>query len=418
MSRTGAPSFRQATSVNSTSVNPLVDCGKPLFFKVDNHHDLGLRAPAPRLGEAVRLSVRSLRAMQKEALVLSARTGVMWRLASDEGAYLAGQDEAPCPLSFLSTGMVSACMNEILALAAQRGITINQIRLIQDNFYTMRGSALKGTMVGGAKDVKLTAQIASDASLEVLNTLVIDATAASPLNGLMRGSKESLFALTHNGAATTLGRAKPLAPPAWKHERDDFDAAFPTSADWSQLIRRGGQTPRAEHSVTLANGSLAEEQDRLLHVRVICTLRADGVKQIEQHLYNPPGSIFHFLSDEAPENGGQGLAPDALSYMAAGIGFCFMTQLGRYASIVKKHIKACGIVQDAHFSLGGASGMTGVAGSADPIETHVFLDTDEDDEFARTALDMSEQTCFLHAFCKTDLKVKVSVQPYSASASA
>jgi uncharacterized OsmC-like protein len=400
---------RQLTSVTSTSGNPLVDCGKPLFFKVDNTRDLGLCAPASRLGEAVRLCVRSLSAMQKEALVLSARTGVMWRLSSDEGAYLAGQDEAPCPLSFLSTGMVSAYMNEILALAAQRGISVNQIRLIQDNFYTMRGSALKGTMVGGAKDVHLTAQIASDASLEDLNTLVVDATAASPLNGLMRGSKESLFALTHNGAETVLGRAKPLPQPALKYDRDDFDAARPTSADWSQLIRRGGQTPRAAHSVTLANGSLADEQDRLLHVRVICTLRSNGVKQIEQHLYNPPGSIFHLLSDEAPVNGGQGLAPDAASYIAAGIGFCFMTQLGRYATIVKKQLKACGIVQDAHFSLGGASGKTGVTGSADPIETHLFLDTGEDDEFARTALDMSEQTCFLHAFCKTDLKAKVAV---------
>jgi hypothetical protein len=402
--------------VTSSSENPLVSSGKPLFFKVDNIHDLGLCPPVPRLGEAVRLCVRSLSAMQKEALVLSARTGVMWRLASDEGAYLAGQDEAPCPLSFLSTGMVSSYMNEILALAPQRGIAIDRIRLIQDNFYTMRGSALKGTMTGGAKDIHLTAQIASGASQEAVSKMVTDATSASPLNGLMRGSKESLFTLTHNGAEAVLGRVKPLARPALRYESGDFDAARPTTGDWSQLIRRGGLTPRAEHSVTLANGSLADEQDRLLHVRVICTLRADGVKLVEQHLYNPHGSIFHFLSDEAPGNGGQGVAPDAASYIAAGIGFCFMTQLGRYARIVKKHIKACGIVQDAHFSLGGATGITGVAGCADPIETHVCLDTDEDDQFACTALDMSEQTCFLHAFCRTDLKARISIQQCPASA--
>ena len=33
----------------------------------------------------------------------------------------------------------------------------------------------------------------------------------------------------------------------------------------------------------------------------------------------------------------------------------------------------------------------------------------ENDEFARTALDMSEQTCFLHAFCKAELMTKVRV---------
>jgi hypothetical protein len=29
---------------------------------------------------------------------------------------------------------------------------------------------------------------------------------------------------------------------------------------------------------------------------------------------------------------------------------------------------------------------------------------------------MSEQTCFLHAFCKADLKTRVAIQPYSDDA--
>ena len=186
--------------------------------------------------------------------------------------------------------------------------------------------------------------------------------------------------------------------------------------DWSGLIRRGGETPRAAHTVTLANDSLSDEQRRLLHLRVICTLADDGVKQIEQQLFNPHGSIFHFLSDEAPQNGGRGVAPDAASLISAGIGFCFMTQLGRYAKIAGKDLEAYRILQDTHFSLGGASGGTGLPGRADPVETHVYLDTGEDDEFARTALDMAEQTCFLHAFCKADLKTKVTIQSYGADA--
>src|SRR6056300_269553 len=117
--------------------NPLLESGKPLFFKVADAEMTGFSAPENRLGEAVRLCVRSLSVMQKEALVASARTGAVWRLASDEGAYLAGLDEAPCPLSFLTTGMVCSYMNEIMALAAQRNIAINNIRLIQDNYYTM-----------------------------------------------------------------------------------------------------------------------------------------------------------------------------------------------------------------------------------------------------------------------------------------
>ncbi len=191
---------------------------------------------------------------------------------------------------------------------------------------------------------------------------------------------------------------------------------MPAAGDWSKMIQRGGKSPKAEHSTTLANDSLSDQQNRLLHCRGICTLREDGVKQIEQHLYNPYGSVFYFLSDEAEGAGGHGLAPDAASYISAGIGFCFMTQLGRYAKIVKKDLSSYRILQDTHFSLGGASAGTGKAGTADPVETHVYLDSAEDDEFARNALDMGEQTCFLHAFCRTDLKNRVAIQDYSADA--
>lgn len=392
--------------------NPLVDSGKPLFFKVANPGELGFHAPAVRLGEAVRLCVRSLSVMQKEALVAAASTGTVWRLASDEGAYLDGLDAAPCPLSFLTTGMVCSYMNEILALAKQRGITIDNIRLVQDNYYTMKGSALKGTMTGGAKDVKLAVQVDSDTDSDTLQKLVLDAVSASPLNGLMRGALESLFTLSHNGVEIDTDRALPVGRPAEPDPGDRFGKAQPTNDDWSGLLKKGGLTPKSEETVTLAGDSLKAEQDRVLHVRGICTLRDDGVKQVEQQLFNPHGSIFYFLCDEAPENGGQGLAPDAASYISAGIGFCFMTQFGRYAKIVKKDLQEYRILQDTHFTKGGASGGTGKPGGADPVETHVYLVTGEDDDFARQALDMSEQTCFLHAFCKTDLKTRVTISTY------
>ena len=395
--------------------NPLRDSGKPLFFRVENAGEIGFSAPEIRKGEAVRFAVRSLSAMQKEALVASARSGAVWRLASDEGAYLDGQDEAPCPLAFFTTGMIASTMNEILALAGERKITIDGIRLIQDNYYTMQGSALQGTMTGGAENVELEAQISSDASRQTLSQLVADAIAASPLGGLMRNATESQFTLSHNGREIETGRALPIGHAALADPGDRFDGARPADGDWPGLIRRGGMTPETAETTSYQSSSLAENQDRTLHVRGICTLRGDGMKEIEQHLYNPRGSIFHFLCEEAPENGGKGRAPDAASYISAGIGFCFMTQFGRYAKIVKKPLAEYRILQDTHFSLGGASGGTGKPGETDPVETHVYLKTGEDDDFARTGLDMAEQTCFLHAFCKAELKVKVRITAFEAA---
>ena len=400
--------------MTGTPENLLAQSGKPLFFKVANPASLGLEPPSLRLGQAVRLFVRSLRGMQKEALVVSARTGAVWRLASDEGAYLAGLDEAPCPLAFLTTGMVSSYMTETLALARRRGIIIERIRLVQDNRYTMTGSALKGTMTGGAKDVQLTAQIASAADRDTLTELVLDATAASPLNGLMCGSHASLFTLTHNGREIAPARAQRLGRPAEPDPNADFDLTTPAAGNWAEIVRRGGPTPKAAHSVAATGSSFAEHQSRLLHLRGICTLRGDGLKEVEQHLYNPHGSIFRFLCDEGPIDGGQGRAPDAASYISAGIGFCFMTQLGRYAKITNRRLERYRIVQDTHFSLGGVAG-TGVAGTSAPVETDVYLDTQENDDFARTALDMAEQTCFLHAFCRTPLRAEVSVQDYDTA---
>ena len=55
-------------------------------------------------------------------------------------------------------------------------------------------------------------------------------------------------------------------------------------------------------------------------------------------------------------------------------------------------------------------------GVADPVETHVYLDTPEDEEFARTTLDMGEQTCFLHATCRTDLDVVTRVSGMEGAA--
>jgi hypothetical protein len=170
-----------------------------------------------------------------------------------------------------------------------------------------------------------------------------------------------------------------------------------TSAE--PLVARGVITQLTSESTGHEGSSYAPEQHRTLHLRGICTVRPDGVKVIEQHLHNPRGSIFRLLSDETPAHGGGGRAPDAHSYIAAGIGFCFMTQFGRFAKIIGQRLDGYRIVQDAYFS----------SGHAGPIETHVYLDTPEQESFAREVLDVGERTCFLHALCRTELETHVRV---------
>lgn len=375
---------------------------QPAFYKVSNPALIG--APDNRKGDAVRTHVRSLSGFQKEALVSSAKTGDVWRLVSDEGPYLNGHDAACCPLAFLSVGMVASFMNEITAYAEQQNIEIRYLKLTQDNYYTMKGSMPRRTMVGGAENIELQVEIDCDLNDDELNKFLTDATYASPLNGLMRGQIESLFKLSKNDIELSCAKASELEGemlPDPKHLFDDLEI----QADDVVQLTKVGPTPKksVEGGTATGSSSLSDEQDRRLNIGAVAVLRDDGIKEIQQMQYSPYGTSFKLLSSE------DGRAPDACSLISAGIAFCFMTQFGRFVSMLKLDLPDYRITQDTHFSLGGASGKTGKPGEADPIETHVYLQTSEPDETAQEMLDISEQTCFLHAFCRTDLKTKLKV---------
>ena len=374
------------------------------FFKVTNADDVSIDAPENRKGDALRTWVRSLSGFQKEALVRSAKTGETWRLVSDEGPYLNGHDAAPCPLAFLSSGMAASFMNEIIALAKIQNVEIRKLKLIQDNYYTMKGSMPKRTLIGGAENIDLQVEIDCDLDDTALNEFLINATYASPLNGLMRGQLESLFKLGKNNVELPTAKVAELDGALFPDPGNHFAKSKANSSDLA-LMKPVGPTPKKDvvMGTSSAGGSMAEEQDRRLNIGAVAIMREDGIKEIQQMQYSPYGTSFRFLSSE------DGRAPDANSLISAGIGFCFMTQFGRFVSMLKLDLPDYRIVQDTHFSLGGASGDTGKAGEADSIETHVYLETNESDATAQEMLDMSEQTCFLHAFCRTDLKTKLKV---------
>ena len=360
--------------------------------------------------------------MQKEAITRVAGTSVAWRFVSDEGPYLAGHDAAPCPLSFFTTGMAASYMNGLLVAARHLAMPIRRVRLVLDNLYSMQGSVLRGTMKGGALAPQLRVEFETDVALSELQQMVSAAVCASPIAGLLGTALENRFALHHNGgevtprrvrrleATGTLGRLDPDT--AIRQDRDPIGPPV-------QLICKLAAAERVEGKPGGVNTSLQEHQDRRLHCRGVCTVRPDGLLQVDQTLLKPIGSSFRFLCDgpnpdadicTADINGtsNSGRAPDAASYISAGIAFCFMTQAGRYAEIVRRPLDDCDMVQDTRFI--SAEAHTGAnRGAAAPVETHLYLRTRHDDTFAATTLDMSERTCFLHALCRTKLETEVVV---------
>ena len=397
----------------ASAENVLGDDPRPVFFAVDRPDALGLDRPAPGDGETVRVSARSLSGMQKEAVVCSTAGGE-WRLASDEGPYLDGFDAAPCPLAFMTVGMVSSWMNAVLDVARARGLTVRDLVLVQDNRYTMEGSALNGTMTGGALPVELDVRIDTDAGEDTVREVVAAAMTRASVYDVLRRPHVSRFTLGVNGVEAPVDRAAGLDGGRVADPAPAFSRVTPADSAGVPLVRLEAVKPVAGVAGG-AGTSLRAEQRRQLHLRAICRRRPDGVKEIEQQLHSPLGSTFRFLSDEPPEGGGAGAAPSAASYMAAGVAFCFMTQLGRYAAILGKDLPGYRIVQDTRFPGCGArsgeapsSAGTVLLGAAGAVETHVHLDTRDGADFARRCLDMGEQTCFLHALYRTPLEPVVT----------
>lgn len=384
---------------------PLEALGYPLAFEVADGSDLD--APPIRLDQAQRTRIRALSGMQKEALVTDTASGTTWRLVSDEGEYLDGDDIAPAPLAFLTTGMVSSFATELRTLADRHDIDLGAFILRQDNYYTMNGSALRGTMAAGALPVELDVEYDGDADEDAVADLAETAVRTSPINGLLTEIQGSLFSLSVDGHEVDTGDTSGLDGDPLDDPHETFESLRRDAPEQDRPIihRTGRETeplPDANASYTSGSGSsLEEEQDRVLHLRGVCTFDDDGVKTVEVKLFSPIGTIFQFRSDEPVSHGG-GRAPPAMVYVAAGLGFCFVTQIGRYADITDKALDSYRIVQDTHFSF-GAYERGEESGQAAPVETHVFLETDEDDDAAREILSMSEQTCFLHALCGTEL---------------
>jgi uncharacterized OsmC-like protein len=390
-----------------TTPNLLEESGLPLFYPIRAEDERIPEVPG-RDGHdvSVRSVVRSLTVMQKEALVANSGSPLAWRLSSDEGPYLAGHDFGPAPLTVTTAGLTADLMVQIRKAMDSADLPLDGLLVTLETHFTMEGSMLAGTMIGGANPPEVTVSTGAADRARAMDA-VLSAVNASATVGLLHPSHTSLFTLTSSGVQIPVGRVAAVDDDAPKDPGTYFDSPEPRPdvAGPDIVIK----LEQVETTAANDGSSLKESQSRSLYLRGRGSWRDDGVKEIDVELIRPSGSTFRILSDEAPGRGGSGRAPDALSLISAGLGFCFMTQIGRFAKIMKQDLGDYRIIQDTRFSVGDPTAAPPVGGRAEAPHTHVYLDPDGGDDFARTALDMSEQTCFLHAMCRTELRPKVRI---------
>jgi len=375
----------------------------PLAFRL---HDIqGLPEPATATPDSsvIRTFVRALEGMQKEAIVLRGDDFPAWRLVCDEGHYLNGTDLAPPPLAYFSAGMAAVYAASMAKELGRMGHDYKHLSLLQDARYGMDGSALRGTMMASARPLVLRATLAAPADPDQLSSRLKQAISNTLAESLLRTALADTFSIDRNGAVIATGRVHQAGTqgPGDPHAlfgRNEFNRDDPDDEALVVKLESSGSVFEADHGVGAA---LKDHQKRDLLIRSRVTWREDGLQQIRVQIHRPIGSVFQFLVDENVDDGGGRRAPDGLSYLSAGIAFCFMTQLGRYAHITKRIIDRYSIVQDTSFDLAKRLML--------PVETHVHLMTDEDVSNCQKIVDMGEQTCFLHAACRAANETELQV---------
>jgi hypothetical protein len=361
----------------------------PLVFK--SEPVVALPAPHKEGGDSLTTwtAVQALPGMQKEALVRLG-DGDLWRLVSDEGPYLNGTDLAPFPLAFYTVGVAFSFLEELETHSEAAGVELEGLTLTTDHYYTMEGSALRGDMIGGALPIEMVLEAGGGVSEDELRRLLRQAEATSPPQTYMRTALASTFSLTL-GQERLAPEKVPACDPGDAFDPGPlFEAARPREGDFLPGIITKVEAAEIHEGEGGVGSSLRAEQRRTLHVRGVTRCLEGGVKEARIFLLHPSGSSFRLLSDGGPH--GTGSAPPGPVFLAAGIGFCFMTQLGRYAHITKQPLSAYRIVQENRFHRLGSPELT-----ADPVETHAFLELDAPQEEAQQLLYMGERTCFLHA---------------------
>lgn len=388
------------------SVKSTGDCiesaNAPLAYKAEGIVTLKTQQLEPPL-HGVRVATRALAGMQKEALVTQSFDETVWRMVCDEGPYLNGTDLAPPPLAFFSAGMASSIAAGVLALARERGTELSDLRIVLDNRYSMEGSAIRGTMNAGALPVELSVSGHVAGQNPNLNSLVFAELAKSPVDALMRNSLVDTFSIVRNSQPIPTGAVEESANPTpddpvglfSKHRYVEHRQAL---TDAVLKLETTESVFDADHG---AGAAMKNIQKRQLHIRSILAVRDDGLREVKVQIFKPIGSVFRFLSEDSSVFGGLGRAPSGLAYVSAGIAFCFMTQLGRYAHIVKKNLDSYGVIQDTTFDVG--------EGRTLPVDTHTYIETTEDQETTQKYVDMGEQTCFLHGACRMSNKSRIKI---------
>jgi uncharacterized OsmC-like protein len=384
--------------------------GDPLAFKVAQ----GDARPAVLRNEAgtdvIKVEARHVFHHQKEAVVTEGNSGSAWRIASDEGPQLGGTNLAPFPLGVFNAGLHGDLVNRILAVGKAMRLPVHDLRVCLENRYSLTGSFVRGDAVGEAEPARVRIALRSDALPADVDAMIRRAVAASPAMAALRTPLTNTFAIYVNGRRRTVSGlpsspAPDAADPFLVHARPP--RPLDAGADLADLIVKRGNEPGTRPL------SPASPATRVVRPVIGNSQLVDpaGVVETDTFLGLPGSTHFALRTDERPGLGRDGdQGPSGLACVAAGIAFCYTTQLLRYIENMKLAIRGVRMVQYAPYRLAGSLAGGDLAGSALPVDTHLFLNGEAPDEIHEKLQKIAAVTCYLHASLAAGLEPQVEVE--------
>ncbi len=377
--------------------------GHPLGFKVAGSGSRpGVLGSGPST-DVFKVEARQMEGHQKEGIVTEGEGGTSWRMTTDEDGHLRGTDLAPFPLGFFNAGLHADLTNRIVTLAKQRSINVTGMQMSLDTGYFMTGSFFKGTGEGYAEPASIEVGFSNDTPAVELTRLVTDAVDASPAFALMRRPLRNTFAIYVNGRrrkVTTMlaSSADDVVDPYVSYSSAPSpEVGADTFAD---LIYKTGE--KSEGVQAVASGDMSTGPAIRPVIGRSTLIHPDCATETDVVLGMPGASNFALKSDERMDSE---MAPSGLALLAAGIGFCYMTQMSRYIEYQKMGIRGVRLVQFTPFTL-DADGR----GGAQPADTHLFLSGDEDDATFERLMKIAEKTCYLHKTMSDALEPTIRVR--------
>ena len=359
--------------------------GYPIGFKCAAGERLSPLATGAPGNDVVTAEVRHVGHHQKEAVVEEGRGGPVWRLASDEGLHLKGTDLAPFPLGYFNAGLQADLAGQIARLARARGVAIDRLAMGLVTSYSLTGSFVQGTGVGVAEGVTIDLDISSEADASAIAGLVRDAVTASPALAMVTAAIENTFALYVNGR-----RKNPATLPASSagNATDPFikyaalPQPLPGSGDSSGLVVKLREKQPGEPVAAPVSGKVIREVKGRGEM-----IDPSGTFRTKVALNLPGSTVYEFTADET----GAATAPTGLALAAAGIAFCYITQISRYIENMKLPINGIRLVQTSPFGITSER-----RGEASPCDTHLFLNGQTDDDTFEMLQRVAANTCYLH----------------------